>query len=1025
MPSQFVTLRGIRYRRARSLIVVLLATLATAAAVVIPAYTRAAQQSVLTDTVTAVWPATAGISANGRAGAVGGAADLAAATASVDAGLAGSTVVDLLDPPIGAAWHDKATITPANYRTITNLVFRTGVCDHLVMTAGTCAQGEGEGVVSARSAADSGWQVGQRIEIVPPGPPGFVIEGPQPPIVLTVTGLYRARDEQSTYWGNALYFNGGTSTDDVAIADAVFAGAETDLLAAVPGPLLGVEYHFSGDLRLDQVPAVRADLAELGGAVTTSTVSSGLPASLDEAARQQSTLAGSVPLIAVPLVLLCWFVLFLVVAALTEERGPEIALSKLRGMRLGQVVTFAAAEPMLLIAFATPLGLGLGLALTQAGARTFLAAGTHVELRWPVLLVAAVAFAGAAVAAVLATRNTVRASVLSLLRRVPPRAPWRAVAVESAVGALALVGLFQVLAGGDRSSPVAYLAPPLLALVAGLLAARLLSGWARIRGRTAVQRGNVPVLLASAQIARRPATARVVVLLTVATALLTFAVTIWDVAAINRQIAARASVGAPVVHTVAATDPGALLAAVRIADPDGRQAMAVAWSSQRYSGVDLRMAAVDAGRLGTVVGWPDRTPAEVAAVGELLAPPPPNPPVRVRGPVIEADVDVASLAQAEPARLVLVVAHNSMPRQIDLGPLRPGRHTYRGTPDGCPDGCRLLGLGVRRYPADFSELNVDLTITAVRDGSGPLDLRLGADGGWRAPAEQSGPTRLSVQPAGAGLRLTGSSSSADMVAEYADDATAAPLALAGPAPAADPTASEFDFLTIGAKLTHLRVVDRSLALPGVGRPALMVDLETVLRQAERDGLGNLVGWRYEVWTTADAGPDLVAALGDAGLQVTGSQTTGERLTELGRLAPALALRLYLLAGVVAALLGVGVLLLNARVGARARLRETAALRLVGVSGRMLRQALRREYATVIAVPLVIGLGAGLGGAVLLLPAIPLVTIGAAAIDPVYRAGPLWLPAAVGALVAVLLLAAASVLRTVGRADPGLLREEVR
>ena len=37
------------------------------------------------------------------------------------------------------------------------------------------------------------------------------------------------------------------------------------------------------------------------------------------------------PLIAVPLLLLAWVVLFLLVAALAQERGPELALARLRG----------------------------------------------------------------------------------------------------------------------------------------------------------------------------------------------------------------------------------------------------------------------------------------------------------------------------------------------------------------------------------------------------------------------------------------------------------------------------------------------------------------------------------------------------------------------------------------------------------------------------------------------------------------------------------------------------------------------
>ncbi|MEV0727227.1 FtsX-like permease family protein [Polymorphospora sp. NPDC050346] len=1031
MHNLFVTLRGIRHRRARSLIVVLLATIATAAAVVIPAYIRAAQQSVLTDTVTATRPATVGVTVGGRLGPT--APDLATVRASMDAALPGTTVAEFLDPPIGTVWwQGESLVAPARHRTTADVVFRAGVCDHLVLTAGSCPRQRGEVLVSARSVADTGWQVGQRIDILPPGLPGFRDTGARPTVPFTITGLYQLADEQAAYWGSTLYLDGGRlDENDNYTADTIFVGVESDLLAVpgTPEPRFAVEYHLrdAAGLRLDQVPVVRADLDKLSRDVTAGAVSSGLPASLDEAAEHQAVLVRSVPLIAVPLVLLCWFVLFLVVAALTEERGPEIALGKLRGLRLGQVAFFAVAEPMLLIALATPFGIALGLGLTEVGARAFLADGGHVELRAPVLLAAAAAFAGAGVAAALATRRTVRASVLSLLRRIPPRAPWRAVVVESAVGALALVGLLQVLAAGDRTSPLAYLAPPLLAVVAGLIAARLLTGWARLRGRTAAQRGDVSLLLATAQLGRRPATARVVVLMTVAVALLSFSVTIWDVGAINRMIAARVEVGAPVVHTVTAADPAALLAAVRAADPDGRRAMAVAWSSQRYADENLRIATVDAPRLGAVASWPGRDAAQTAAVGELLAPAGTDgsAPIPVRGPVVEADVEVGQLTQTEPMRLVLLVARGTEPQVVTLGPLRPGRHTYQGRIDGCADGCRLLGLSVRRYPTDSTESTVDLTVAALRDGGRPLDAGLTSDGAWRAPAEPPTGLRLTVRSGAGGLRLTGTSSSADLVAEYADDPVAAPAVVAGSPLSADGAAQEFSFLTFGDEITRMRVVDRSQALPGVGRPALMLDLSTVLRQAERDGLGDLRGWEYQVWTTADAGPELVAALADAGVRVTGTRFTEQRHEELGRLAPALALRLYLLAGVVAALLGIGVLLLNIRVGARARLRDMAALRLVGVSRPAVRRALRREYTVVVAVPLVVGLLAGLGGAALLLPAIPLAEVGADALEPVYRVGAVWIPSAVAALLVALLLAAASVLRTADRADPRLLREEAR
>ena len=49
MTAWTVMLRGIRHRSGRSLVVLLLAIVATTATVLVPAYSRAAQQSVLTD----------------------------------------------------------------------------------------------------------------------------------------------------------------------------------------------------------------------------------------------------------------------------------------------------------------------------------------------------------------------------------------------------------------------------------------------------------------------------------------------------------------------------------------------------------------------------------------------------------------------------------------------------------------------------------------------------------------------------------------------------------------------------------------------------------------------------------------------------------------------------------------------------------------------------------------------------------------------------------------------------------------
>src|SRR5205814_776093 len=234
-----------------------------------------------------------------------------------------------------------------------------------------------------------------------------------------------------------------------------------------------------------------------------------LPSVLDQVAGDQAAIGRTAPVIAVPLVLLCWFVLFLLVASLTEERGPEIALAKLRGYPSGRATRFGLGEALLLIALAAPAGLAAGYALVELAARLVLAGGTHAEPRWPLFAAAGVALLGAVAAAVLAGRRTVGREVLGLLRRVPERRRWQAGVAEGVVVALAAASL--VAAAGDRTAPLALLAPPLLAVVAGIATARLLGLWARFRLRTARRGGRLAPMLAAAQLSRRPSGQRVVV----------------------------------------------------------------------------------------------------------------------------------------------------------------------------------------------------------------------------------------------------------------------------------------------------------------------------------------------------------------------------------------------------------------------------------------------------------------------------------------------------------------------------------
>jgi len=115
-------------------------------------------------------------------------------------------------------------------------------------------------------------------------------------------------------------------------------------------------------------------------------------------------------------------------------------------------------------------------------------------------------------------------------------------------------------------------------------------------------------------------------------------------------------------------------------------------------------------------------------------------------------------------------------------------------------------------------------------------------------------------------------------------------------------------------------------------------------------------------------------------------------------------------------------LLTAYVGVRARLYELAALRVAGVRARVLRQAVLREYRLLLGAPLLVGGTAGIAGALVMLPGIPLVTAGTPVGPVAWHPGPGALPVALAVTVLGLGFAVLLVLRMLRRATPDRLRE---
>src|SRR5690606_19919604 len=255
------------------------------------------------------------------------------------------------------------------------------------------------------------------------------------------------------------------------------------------------------------------------------------------------------------------------------------------------------------------------------------------------------------------------------------------------------------------------------------------------------------------------------------------------------------------------------------------------------------------------------------------------------------------------------------------------------------------------------------------------------------------------------------------------DGDAIPVALAGPTPSDDPVASEFVFPGLGDTPQQFAVIDRDRSLPRASGRAFLFDLDLAVRMAEQGaGLSDNTRLRYEVWASDLAPADLDARLATAGVQILGTESIAGELDRLARGAPALGLGLYLIAGAVAMLLAVGAVLLTAYLGAGTRRYELAALRVAGGRAGQLRRGLLREYAHVLGLPFLVGLGVGVAGAALMLPGIPLVTVGAATGVVHYQPGPGALVVAVATTLAGLVLGVLVVLRQVRRATPELLRE---
>ncbi|WP_433205891.1 hypothetical protein ACQP00_38590 [Dactylosporangium sp. CS-047395] len=954
-----LVLAMLRTRRGQAITLVLLAMLAVGATVAVPAYLAAVDLAVARGEVAAAGP-------DERAITVTSEADVRGTAYSIDFD---SVAGALLDQPgfahVYGVQFPVVGLEPGGDGG-SHVVFRQDACAHLEMVTGRCLLGAGEILLGEQTAERLRLAAGARvvvayarIESSLSGMAKFVAAGP--PNEVVVAGVYRPVAPQEQYWGGHGYFAAdalGRRAEPVFTNAATIERLQPDhatvSLDATADPAV---FDAIGPLR-DRLTQLQQRAKSVGGDYQVSTQMPGL---IDRVEQSRDLARRSVPAGAVPLLLLAYLAVYLAVDYGAEGRRPELAVVALRGTRWWLRLLLAIGESVAAILAGAVAGLIAGRLAVAAliGWRMPGVAFAAFDVLDGLGLAALTAL-GAIAVAVTAQRRHLAGPVVDLLRRVRirTRLGWRSAVVVAVLAAGALVQLFT---SHGRLEGVGLLAPALCIAALAVACARLLAPAARALGRWALRRGRLGLALAALQAGRRPAAQRMLLLLITATAVLGYAVSATDVAAQDRDLAARIGTGAPRVLAVGPVTRQQLLHAVRQADPSGRWAMAAARLPAGAPGEPAKLA-VDTARLPAVVPWlPQYGAVDPARLPALLHPPA-RDPVVMDGRMVRFDVDVTSTGK-EPVRVkaVLVSTTGRGSAVSDLGTVNDGPYTLEHTDDVCTDGCRLAAL---RLSSDrIGGAAIDATIT-LRGLSAPSADLTDADH-WRA-------TGGTLTATGAGLRFA-------VRGVLTDGAWFQPADAPYPLPAVSTVPLPAQVAGVDGRPTDVRPAGRAVALPRVGSFGALVDLEYADRVSADGGAAT----SPEVWLNTAAPPDALARLAKQGLIVTGDRDIASVRTRLDGEGPALALWFHLLTGALAVLLAAGGITMIAAVDRASRAADASVLRAQGLTRASLRRAALWTYPALVLASGVLGLLAALAvwrltgwslpifGAATNLPALPL------------------------------------------------------
>ncbi|TWD82945.1 FtsX-like permease family protein [Kribbella amoyensis] len=978
--------RALRYRWSQAVVLAGVSLLIGTCAAFAPWFSRAVEQTVTTEMLTdrplvASWQLEALPPASSRAKSGPTAPEKLQELVPAD-------LRPLFSPPVIGEHVDITWVTGPQItapRIPTRLTWRDGYCERLKLVEGRCPQAPNEVVGSTVDVTNHSIKVGQKFDVVPDQ---YVGKG-----VLTVVGLYVPSDALDLYWngrpptghsfpeiGNRFGALDNLMTDRSTFEQNAWGNRSTFDTRPLP-ELTRVD-------DLDRLKAASLAVADTAAAPAYNAGNNsglvGLIDSIDAERRQAATI---IPLVMVQVALFGVVVLALALAAVVDQRRPELAVARLRGLSARRTGRAVMLELGVAVTAGMLLGAGTGFGLLLVVRATWLDGGSPLELPWTVPAAVAVALAVGLAVTASTVRSVARQPIATLLRRIVPRRRARTVAIaDVAIVVLATAGLVGALTGGGRG-PLPVLTPTLLALAVGLTFAHLLLPAAALISRRALRAGRLGLALGALQVSRRPAVTRIVAVVAVATALVSFAGQAASVANDNRQARAGYEAGAAGVLSVNATSLGDFTKALDGLDQERQWlspvlvARTTAPDSLRTVMIEpdsFRRIAFHGGDLTDSEGFEQLTaPREPAAIelrGERLRVSASTGPMK---PVLPKTLDGTPPPKQDPARWVIIQA--TMVSLRDGGryvvsfpklPLVPGRTVdLTATAPGCAGGCRLMRLGIARDLDDQTGIEGEVVLSKFGTERTP-NTPLGAAGDWDEIPQLSkdvGSVVAKDGPTG-GLTLQITSMGLETVLQH----RSAPVRIPALVTSGYPLQEGTTVPALDGLAQLIGPVDRLHGpINRFPERAAVVDLETLRRIGGTVALSNV---SFEVWLSAEGlakADQAIAALGQAGMEARLVDRSAEREAAYGRSASALALQLTPIIGVAGWSLAIIVLLLMVVTSWRSRAQDYASLRITGVPASTTGRAARWEQTGPVTLAVLLGSICGVVGAKVALPLIPL------------------------------------------------------